>query len=227
MIGKIFDYKNKKGLAFQFRKKRAEEIKKIIKKIRLDKNEVTVIDMGGTDIFWQAIGYDFLKEQNVRITLVNLDDYKTENQDIFKCIKGDACALNFQNNEFDLSFSNSVIEHVGDYSKMIDFAKEMKRVAKIFYCQSPNYWFPIEPHFFFPFFQFLPDPVKILLIKNFSIGHFPKAKNEIDAINIMQDAKFLTKSMVLAFFEEGYIKKEKFMFLTKSLMISNAFERLN
>ena len=84
MIDKIFDYENKKGLAFQFRKKRAEEIKKIIKKIRLDKNEVTVIDMGGTDIFWQAIGYDFLKKQNVRITLVNLDDYKTENQKIQK-----------------------------------------------------------------------------------------------------------------------------------------------
>ena len=79
---------------------------------------------------------NFLIVNNVKITLVNLDDYKTENSNIFTCIKGDACALDFKDNEFDFSFSNSVIEHVGDYENMIKFASEMKRVSKFFYCQT-------------------------------------------------------------------------------------------
>ena len=221
MINKIFDYKNQKGIAYNFRKKRSLLIKKIIDSIFKKKNSVSIVDFGGTEIFWKIIGSEYLLEKNVKITLVNLEDYEVRNKEIFNFIKKDATCIDCKDNQYDFSFSNSVIEHLRDYEKMFDFGKEMKRVAEIFYCQTPNFWFPIEPHFFFPCFHFFPDPFKMKLVKNFSLGHYNKAKNDEEAIRIINDAKLLTKEMLMSFFGEGQILKEKFFFLNKSLIISN------
>lgn len=52
----------------------------------------------------------------------------------------------FQDNEFDAVFSNSVIEHVGDYEAQRQMANEIMRVGKRYFVQTPNFYFPIEPH---------------------------------------------------------------------------------
>jgi Methyltransferase domain len=44
------------------------------------------------------------------------------------------------------------------------------RVAKRYFVQTPNRYFPIEPHFLFSGFQFLPLPVKRWLLMLFSLG---------------------------------------------------------
>jgi 2-polyprenyl-3-methyl-5-hydroxy-6-metoxy-1,4-benzoquinol methylase len=70
----------------------------------------------------------------------------------------------FQNDEFDIVFSNSVIEHVGSYEEQNLMASEVRRVGKRYFIQTPNLFFPIEPHFLFPFFQFLPLDYRVTLI---------------------------------------------------------------
>jgi len=60
-----------------------------------------------------------------------------------------------QDGEFDLVFSNSVIEHVGDFERMRQFVHEARRVAKSYWIQTPSKWFPIEPHCGMPFWWLL------------------------------------------------------------------------
>ena len=222
MFKEFFDYRNHNSYGFKIRKKRSKIIKNIITKIFLKKKKVFIVDIGGTESFWDTVGINFLKKMNVKITLVNLKKTQIKNKNIFKSIIGDGCKLRFKDKKFDISFSNSVIEHVGDCKMMKKFASEMKRTAKVFYCQTPNFWFPIEPHFLFPFFHFFPDLLKMMIVKNFSIGHYKKAKNDLEALKIIGDAKLITKKKLITFFDKGKVYEEKFCMMTKSLIITNS-----
>lgn len=53
--------------------------------------------------------------------------------------------LPFEDNEFDLAYSSSVIEHLPVEARAT-FAREVRRVARGWYVQTPAYEFPIEPH---------------------------------------------------------------------------------
>ena len=205
-----------------FRIKRLKKKKKIIKKIFEQKGSVNIIDIGGSELYWELLEDNFLESRNVKITLLNLFDYNVINKNIFTYARGNGCALKFDENEFDLSFSNSVIEHVGSYHNMIKFADEIKRVAKIFYCQTPNIWFPLEAHSWFPYFQIMPDPLKFYLVTKFNLGYYTRQENDIDAIKIVTDAKLLSKNLLFSFFKKkGKIINEKFLFFNKSLIITN------
>jgi SAM-dependent methyltransferase len=65
----------------------------------------------------------------------------------------------FENQCFDVAWSNAVIEHVGDRQQQILFLKEIKRVAKRCFVTTPNKYFPIEVHTRTPLLHFLPKAV--------------------------------------------------------------------
>ena len=65
----------------------------------------------------------------------------------------------FTTGEFDVVFSNSVIEHVGDFDDQRRMADEVRRVGRRFFVQTPNRWFPLEVHTRLPFVHWLPDAV--------------------------------------------------------------------
>jgi hypothetical protein len=66
--------------------------------------------------------------------------------------------LPFKDNEFDIAFSNAVIEHVGSRENQQAFVLEMLRVSQAFFLTTPNRWFPVEFHTAIPLFHFLPKP---------------------------------------------------------------------
>jgi SAM-dependent methyltransferase len=70
-------------------------------------------------------------------------------------VRGDARAMPFGDGEFDLVYCNSLIEHLdpGDRARL---AAEIRRVGAGWWVQTPNFWFPFEPHVQLPAFQFLP-----------------------------------------------------------------------
>lgn len=76
-----------------------------------------------------------------------------------KTIRYDGGRFPFKDNEFDICWSNAVIEHVGSSENQLYFLKEIKRVSKRAFVTTPNKYFPIEPHTRTPLLHYLPKSV--------------------------------------------------------------------
>jgi SAM-dependent methyltransferase len=74
-------------------------------------------------------------------------------------VQGDACALPFADGEFDIVFSNAVIEHVGGRQQQRRFVSEALRVGRRIFVTTPNRLFPVEVHTRLPLVHWLPDPI--------------------------------------------------------------------
>lgn len=72
-------------------------------------------------------------------------------------VQGDALALPFADGEFDIVFSNAVVEHVGGREAQRRFVAEALRVARRAFVTTPNRWFPVEVHTRLPLVHWLPD----------------------------------------------------------------------
>jgi SAM-dependent methyltransferase len=66
--------------------------------------------------------------------------------------------LPFDDIQFDIVFSNAVIEHVGGPSQQRAFVGELCRVARQVFIATPNRWFPVEHHTGLPLVHYLPRP---------------------------------------------------------------------
>jgi hypothetical protein len=88
-----------------------------------------------------------------------------------------AQALPFRDREFDIVFSNAVLEHVGSRSAQRDFIREICRVAKNFFITTPNRWFPVEHHTGLPLVHHLPPPLFRQLIANTRYRHWSDESN--------------------------------------------------
>ncbi|MDP3896894.1 MAG: class I SAM-dependent methyltransferase, partial [Mesorhizobium sp.] len=152
-------------------------------------------------------------------TIVN-----TEHQDIhqraqFAFLQGSATdpAL-FAGRSFDLVHSNSVIEHVGVWRDMEMFAANTRRLAQRYYVQTPNYWFPYEPHFRFPGFQYLPERVRAALIMRWSLGFFPRIMDRAEADDIIYHHRLLSTRQMARLFPDANVTHEKVAKLNKSIV---------
>ncbi|MEE4013739.1 SAM-dependent methyltransferase [Roseibium sp. FZY0029] len=204
------------------RKKRIQYFCELIENVFREKGSVKILDIGGTVQYWRILDEDFLDRNNVHITLLNLPGSQAfEAVGRFDFLTGDATddiwsQLNQQ--DYDLIHSNSVIEHVGDWAQMRKFASNIKHFHGGYFVQTPNFWFPVEPHCMTLFFHWLPKPLRVWLVAHFSLGHWDKGANTDEAVEIVESARLLSKSMFKALFDDALIKQEKFLFLTKSFM---------
>ena len=207
----------KAAISTYFRTKRFAFIKSLLDKLTKGGKKIKILDIGGTEDYWNSMGLNL--ENNIEIVLLNL--YKIEVKGSgFSSIKGDACHLEgMADKSFDFVFSNSVIEHLFSMQNQQKMANEVKRVGKNYYIQTPNKFFPIEPHWVFPFFQFLPFGVKVFLTKNFNLGHIPKAKNKQEAIDLVNEVKLLSKKELENLFMGSKLYIEKFIGFHKSYAV--------
>ena len=93
--------------------------------------------------------------------------------------------LPFSDEEFDILFSNAVIEHVGDRADQKFFLKECCRVAKQVFVTTPNRYFPIEMHTFIPLLHWLPRGIfqKIVKIIKGKDGEFWANTNHLNLLS--------------------------------------------
>ncbi|WP_297564403.1 SAM-dependent methyltransferase [Nitratireductor sp.] len=217
-------YDNPKSIEFNFRAKRFQNVRTLIEDALSEKTQIRILDLGGTEEYWK-IGSDFLEKhrQNLKITLVNLEAERVKNTGLFDSLAGDAADPQLLAGEsFDLVHSNSVVEHVGSWERMIQFAENTKRLSKRYFVQTPNYWFPFEPHFRTPGFQYLPNSVKVGLVRRFQLGFFPRTPDLEEARDLVEHNKLISARQMRRLFDDGEILFEKLAFLNKSIMAIRA-----
>ncbi len=166
----------------------------------------------------------FAEESGVTIVLLNITQMFVSLPN-FTSVVGDARnMLNYKNGEFDVVFSNSVIEHVGDYKQQTQMADEVRRVGKRYFVQTPNKFFPLEPHFLFPYFQLLPFMVQMFLVRHFDIGWYKKMPDYQQASELIHSHRLLTEKELLQLFPQSKIYREKFFGLTKSFIVYGGWD---
>jgi len=73
-----------------------------------------------------------------------------------RTVVADGLELPFGDDEFDVAFSNAVVEHVGGREEQRRLVTELCRVAPRVFVSTPNRWFPVETHTLVPFVHWLP-----------------------------------------------------------------------
>jgi ubiquinone/menaquinone biosynthesis C-methylase UbiE len=206
-FSKFADSNNQNSVSYKLRKKRFEFF---INTLSVNAND-KILDVGGTEATWIGTGF----EKNV--TLLNIGFPATKHPD-FTYIVANACDMHqIADKSFDVAFSNSVIEHVGKNNEQAAFAKEVERVAKKYWVQTPYKHFPIEPHFLFPFFTYLPYSWQQWVGLRWKYSHL-KRNNE-DILGELSRLKLLSKKELQALFPGSKLITERFAGLTKSLIV--------
>jgi len=205
-----------KIISTKLRQKRFKIFKSMLNQFKSD--NITILDVGGTEQYWENMNYI---NENLNITILNLTAIPTKYDNI-KSVVGDARDLKqYSDKSFDIVFSNSVIEHLNTFIDQKRMAKEIKRVGKKYYIQTPNYYFPLEPHFMFIGFQWLPLYLKIRVLKYYNSGYKHRIKNKESAIRIANSIRLLKEKEIKKLFPKSKINKERFLGLTKSFVITN------
>jgi hypothetical protein len=108
----LFDPQNLKSVNQNFRSKRFKNFIEFIYSLKLS-GKIKILDIGGTQAYWDNMNLP--QEINVHITLLNLN-LNEVSSDKFSSVIGNATDLKeYQNNSFEIVFSNSCIEHLFTY----------------------------------------------------------------------------------------------------------------
>ena len=211
-FSKITDHRRPDSLASRLRQKRWEFFRNLVS---TQGRPLQILDVGGTQTIWERIG--FADQRDIHITLLNVVPVPVDHGNI-ECQLGDACNMpQFRDKQFDIVFSNSVIEHVGGEREMRLMAGEVRRVGKKYYIQTPNRYFPVEPHFVFPLFQFLPIGVRASLLNNFPLGWYPRIPDRKHAEAAVRAINLLSKSEVRSLFPDAVTCYERLFGMAKSI----------
>jgi SAM-dependent methyltransferase len=129
--------------------------------------QTTVLDVGADELgFGAADGcatlnfFEELYPWPRRITALGLHDGRLfqARYPAVRYVQGDALELPFADGEFDIVFSNAVIEHVGGRESQKRFVREALRVGRRAFITTPNRRFPLEVHTLLPLVHWLPEP---------------------------------------------------------------------
>ena len=174
-----------------------------------------ILDVGGTPANWALLGV------RPQVTILNLPR-AIEERGSLTWIFADGCQLPFRDKSFDVVFSNSVIEHLGDARKHEQYAQEIARVGVRYFVQTPNRWFPVEPHLLMPLLHFLPRAWQRGLIGKFTIWEWiarPRADQRAFYLeHYLRDIQLLDGRAMQRLFPGARLVRERFLGLTKSLI---------
>lgn len=190
-----------------FRKKRMALMVELLNLQDHDK----VIDVGGYPGNWEFINV------SPEVLMINVEDEHWE-RGRFKKVRGDGRRLDQADLSFDVSYSNSVIEHVGTKDDQASFAKELRRVGRRYYIQTPYKHFPLEVHLLAPFVQYLPPKLAKRLLRWITPHGWITRADQKWINDFVDQTRLLTKREMREFFPDAEHYEEKFLGLTKSLI---------
>jgi Methyltransferase domain len=211
------------SLSEKFRARRDLFLRDLITSLPRREDNLRIVDVGGRSQYWRRVGLTFLREHRVKIDLVNLYASEFERdpaeEDIFGFVVGDACKLDIADKAYDLYHSNSVIEHVGQWGNMTAYAREARRVAVAHYVQTPNFWFPVDPHYpKLPMQQWLPHPLRARLMMALPLATAGRAKDLDTAYKFVDSSILLTTAQMRLLFPHSDIRFERLLGFRKSII---------
>lgn len=175
--------------------------------IMAPKPEETIMDIGVSSISGRGTNYlELWYPYPERITALANEDEKLY-EDFKKrfpsvnLVSGDGRDLRFSNNEFDIVFSNAVIEHVGENENQKRFVHELIKVGKRVFITTPNYWFPLESHTLIPFVHWLPEKIKCKIYKIMGRESFA-SKNNLNLMTMSQFLQCFPKDVIVKIYKQ-------------------------
>ncbi len=180
--------------------------------------ETRVLDIGGTPDNWQLIAV------SPRLVLLNMPSA----EEVFgkdhtaQWVAADGRSLPFRDAAFDVVFSNSVIEHVGDAASQQRFASEVARVGRSYWVQTPNRWFPVEQHLLTPMVHWLPRSWQSTILRRGTVWSAltrpTPDRRDFYIEHYLRDIRLLGYREVARLFPGACIIRERFLGVTKSLI---------
>jgi hypothetical protein len=182
-----------------------------------DLADMRVLDLGGTAVSWRVLG---LKARSV--TLVNLDhpEDAEDSESWMEVVQADACTGGF--GKYDLVFSNSLMEHLGGHARRQQFAEVVRESAPAWWIQTPYRYFPIEPHWIFPLFQFLPFRARLMVCQHWRTLHLSAPKDRAVAAELVSSVELISATEMRTYFPTSEIWFERIAGLPKSLVAIQA-----
>ncbi len=195
-----------------FRKRR---MRRFVRELGIT-SETRVLDVGGTPETWDMV------VERPQVTLLNTPRTKSELAGAQWWVAGDGRALPFRDGAFDVVFSNSVIEHVGDAESQSRFAVEIARVGRAYWVQTPNRWFPVEQHLLTPLVHWLPKSWQRWIVPRFTVWSAllrPAADRRAFYLeHYLNDVRLLSGREVAGLFPGARLIRERVLGWTKSLV---------
>jgi methyltransferase family protein len=175
-----------------------------------------ILDVGGASATWAGSPFER------SVTLLNVKDQPAPPG--VTCIVGDGCDMSgLRDGSFDVVFSNSVIEHVGDASRQKSFADEVRRVGRRYWVQTPYRHFPLEAHLLFPFFQYLPPRAQAEIARRWPYSHYRReGLPEAEMLSEVAALRLLDARQMRALFPDGRLIYERVALMPKSLIAFRA-----
>jgi len=192
------------SVAAKFRKRRRKRFLALFPPGRAS----SIIDLGGLVGHWDGEQRD--------ITVLNLMPQESSH---CKVLVGDGRQTDLPDRGFDLAYSNSAIEHVGKWQDQVAFARELQRVGKLVYCQTPNRWFPLEVHYLTFFWHWYPKLLRNYFIVRYFTGWGWLVRPDRRRVQEYADTvRLLTYNQMKELFPGCSVERERFLGLTKSLI---------
>lgn len=115
-------------------------------------------------------------------------------------VLADGRNLPFKSNQFDIAFSNAVVEHIPDRENQRIFIREICRIARHLFVTTPNRRFPLEVHTLLPFVHWLPRALRNQVFTSFGKSQYyelnPLSKGEFCAL-FPRPVKIINMGMTL------------------------------
>jgi hypothetical protein len=139
-------------------------------------------------------------------------------------VEGDACdpPPEIREQRFDLVFSNSVIEHVGGHLRRRHFSYWVQTLGKHHWVQTPNRYFPMEPHWLVPGLQFAPPRLQVFVLRHWPLEEvrYYRTAPWHDGVQRAMGIELLSPGAMRSYFPESELLRERILGMTKSLIVT-------
>jgi len=156
----------------------------------------SVLDVGYADIEYST-SFNYIENhyphlENLIALGIAAPEHFSDTYPEVSVVQYDGNIFPFNDDSFDVCWSNAVVEHVGDRDAQVNFLREIARVSGLAFVTTPNRWFPIEVHTITPLLHYLPkslfDRYLSLVHKDWARGGFMRLLSKRELRSIMSEA---------------------------------------